>query len=266
MSPAPSPDRRLAPEARRQEIVRLLLERDLVTVQELAERFGVSKMTIHRDLDILEERLALRKVHGGATAQPSSLYESTLSYRLTVMTEAKRKIARRAVQFVTPGSSLILDNSTTTLAMVPYLIEIPHLTVITNFLSVLEHYGAAGQHDATLILIGGNYRTNYNSTAGILTERMLTELHADRCFISSSAIDVRAGIFHQEAEEARLKAAMIAAAKERYLLIDSSKFSKSALYRVTDLESFDRIIVDAGISPEVLEELSRRGVPVDVAV
>ena len=266
MTPAPSPNRRLAPQARRQEIVRLLLERDFVTVQELAERFGVSSMTIHRDLDILEEQLALRKVHGGATAQPSSLYESTLSYRLTVMTEAKRKIARRAVQFVTPGSSLILDNSTTTLAMVPYLIEIPHLTVITNFLNVLEHYRAPDQHDATLILIGGNYRTNYNSTAGILTERMLSELHADRCFISSSAIDARAGIFHQEAEEARLKAAMIAAAKERYLLIDSSKFSKSALYRVTDLESFDRIIVDDGISPEVLEELSRGDVPVDVAV
>src|ERR671926_1817035 len=118
---------------RREVILGMLLERESVTVKELTERFAVSTMTAHRDLDALAERGALRKVRGGATAQPTALYESSLAFRLSEMREAKDQIARVAASRVEPGSSLVLDDSTTGLAMLPYLAQIPELTIVTTF-------------------------------------------------------------------------------------------------------------------------------------
>src|SRR3954447_7096919 len=122
---------------RRQDIVELLLERDSV-VRELVERFAVSTMTVHRDLDVLEANGVLRKVRGGATAQPTGVYESSFGYRLSHMREAKRRIAHLAAPSVEPGSSLVLDDSTTALALIPELAEISQLTIVTNFVSIVE--------------------------------------------------------------------------------------------------------------------------------
>ena len=80
---------------RRDTIKEMLLAQDSVTVRDLAERFDVSAMTIHRDLDALEAIGVLRKVRGGATAQPTALYESSLGFRLAQMPDAKREIAGR---------------------------------------------------------------------------------------------------------------------------------------------------------------------------
>src|SRR3954447_8322781 len=89
---------------RREAIVRLLLERDSVTVRELTERFQVSTMTAHRDLDALAERGVLRKVRGGATAQRRALYESSLTFRLSETRDWKDRIAGVAASRVEPGS------------------------------------------------------------------------------------------------------------------------------------------------------------------
>ena len=108
---------------RRDTIMETLPEQDSVSVRDLAERFSVSAMTIHRDLDALETIGVLRKVRGGATAQPTALYESSLGFRLAQMPAAKRRIAEEAAKRVKPGASVALDDSTTTLAMLPFLAE-----------------------------------------------------------------------------------------------------------------------------------------------
>src|SRR3954454_23151297 len=118
-----SQDENLAVGERRDAIRRLLLERDSVTVRELTDRFQVSTMTAHRDLDALARRGVLRKVRGGAAAQPTALYESSLTVRLSEMREAKENIARVPARSVEPGSTLVLDDSTTGLAMLPHLAQ-----------------------------------------------------------------------------------------------------------------------------------------------
>jgi DeoR/GlpR family transcriptional regulator of sugar metabolism len=254
----------LGADARREQITRLLLERDTVTVRELTARFGVSTMTVHRDLDRLEARGILRKVHGGATAQPSSLYESSLVFRLGSMIDEKQTIARRAALEVQPGSSVLIDDSTTCLAMVPFLVRIPQLTIVTNFLTVVDQVTPYKDAETKLILLGGDYDEKYNSLLGVLTEHALAELRVDQCFLSVSAVD-RHGVFHQEPHQARIKRKMTEIASSVILLVDSSKLGKRALHRIVGLDAFDLLIVGEGASTEEVFALQASGVQVLVA-
>lgn len=260
----PSPASASAAE-RREAILDLLLEHESVAIRQLVERFGVSTMTVHRDLDALERRGVLRKVRGGATAQPTALYESSLGYRLSESRDAKDRIARVAAMKVEPGSSVLLDDSTTALAMLPYLAEIEQLTIATNFVSVVEEVAKLPDSTLTLLVVGGTYSSKYHAFGGVLAETALRDLRIDRCFVAVSSIDVRRGAFHQEADQAVIKRVMIEVSDEPVLLADASKFSKRALHRVVSLEAFSAAVVDDGTSTTDIEGLRVLGVDVEVA-
>lgn len=252
-------------ELRQQEILQLLVEQETVTVQELTERFDISSMTAHRDLSALQERGALRKIRGGATAQPSYIYESSLRFRREQMTVAKEMIAREAVEWIDPGSSLAIDNSTTCLAMLPLLVNTPNLTIVTNSLSVLEYLNSVGGGDADVIMVGGVYNSKHHALLGISAEKMIAGLGVDWCFLSASAVDVERGVFHQEPDQARSMQAMLAIAGKSALLIDSSKFGKGALHHVADWDMFDLVVTDTGTNRETVNALRRTSSHVKVA-
>ena len=242
---------------RRDTIKELLLEQESVTVRDLAERFDVSAMTIHRDLDALEAIGVLRKVRGGATAQPTALYESSLGFRLAQMPDAKREIAAAAAARVKPGASVALDDSTTTLAMLPFLAEIGHLTVVTYFASVVEEVSRLAPDTLELVVVGGTYSHKDHSFGGVLAEQQLMDLSVDHSFVSVPAVDVERGAYHQEVDQAALKRTLARVAHDSSLLVDSTKFASSALHRVVELSEFDAIYVDDGLSPDIVAKLSR---------
>jgi DeoR/GlpR family transcriptional regulator of sugar metabolism len=248
---------------RRDAILGLVLDRDRVTVRELTQRFQVSTMTVHRDLDALAERGVVRKDRGGATAQPTSLYESSLAFRLGEMREAKERIARVAAASVEPGSSIVLDDSTTGLRMVPYLARIPELTIATTFVSVVEEVARLTDSTINLIGIGGTYNAKYHAFGGPMTEQALLNLRVDQCFLAC-LVDINRGAFHREPDQARIKQVMIEIADKSTLLADASKFSKRGMHRVVGLESFDRVVVDDSTDPAIVSAL--RSYPLDVEV
>jgi DeoR/GlpR family transcriptional regulator of sugar metabolism len=249
---------------RRDTIKEMLLAQDSVTVRDLVERFDVSAMTIHRDLDALEAIGVLRKVRGGATAQPTAVYESSLSFRLGQMPDAKREIAAAASERVKPGASVALDDSTTTLAMLPFLAEIGHLTIVTYFASVIEEVTRLAPDTLELIVVGGTYSHKYHSFGGVLAEQQLMELSVDHSFISVSAVNVERGTFHQELDQAALKRTLVRIARDSSLLVDSTKFASSALHRVVELSEVDAIYVDDGLDRDVVATLDRTGADVHV--
>jgi DeoR/GlpR family transcriptional regulator of sugar metabolism len=249
---------------RRDTIMEMLLAQDSVTVRELADRFSVSAMTIHRDLDALETMGVLRKVRGGATAQPTALYESSLAFRLGQMADAKRRIAEAASQRVKAGASVALDDSTTTLAMLPFLAEIGHLTIVTYFASVIEEVTRLAPDTLELIVVGGTYSHKYHSFGGVLAEQQLMELSVDHSFISVSAVNVERGTFHQELDQAALKRTLVRIARDSSLLVDSTKFASSALHRVVELSEVDAIYLDDGLDRDVVATLDRTGADVHV--
>lgn len=247
---------------RQNRIAELVLRHTTVNIQALVEMFHVSAMTIHRDLDDLEQQGILRKVRGGATAQPTYLFESHLNYRLNSHLAEKQAIAAAALAHIEPGDAVMLDDSTTVLALAQKLLDTPHLTVITNFLSIVELLRPYRQFN--LICLGGDYLFRHNSVAGDLCEQMIGYLRANTLFISFSAVD-GGHAFHQEESIVRIKRAMVKSAARRILLVDHSKLGKQALREAVPLTDFDLVIVDAKADPEKVRSIRDLGVPVEIA-
>jgi DeoR/GlpR family transcriptional regulator of sugar metabolism len=217
------------------------------TLAELAEQFGVSQMTIYRDVEQLERLNALRRIPGGVTSQPSSVYESSLEYRRTVGLAEKEAIARAAVELVEPGMSIMLDDGTTVQPMVQELRRRTPLTVISGFTPILD--GLRGVDGIELIPLGGNYRPRHDCVVGVLCEEMIRQLHADLAFMSTPAV-YEGQMLHQEQEMVGIKRAMIASCRHRVLLADHTKLGRSAIHQVAALSLFDHVIVDSGITAD----------------
>jgi DeoR/GlpR family transcriptional regulator of sugar metabolism len=179
------------------------------------------------------------------------------------MADAKRAIAAHASRYVEPGTSLLLDDSTTSLAMLPFLRRIPGLTIVTNFLAVVEEVTKAGG-DTRLIIAGGEYDPKYHALMGVVSERTLANLRVDRSFMSASAVDT-AGVFHQDPAEVRLMHTRIEIAEETLLLVDSSKLGRRALHHVVGLDAFSTIIIDPGAEDAVVAELRNAGGRIELA-
>jgi DeoR/GlpR family transcriptional regulator of sugar metabolism len=246
---------------RRQGILDVLLADGSATVDDLSIRFGVSRMTIHRDLDELEAGGLLRKVRGGASIQSSAQFESDFRYRRTLAADEKDRIAAAAARMVEPGQTVMIDDGSTAGAVARHLGDVRPLTVITNNLTVIE--ALAGAAGVTLIALGGAYSKKFHGFFGIVCEEALRALRADVAFLSSSAIH-GAAAFHQNQEVVQSKRLMIAAATRRYLLVDHSKFGRPALHFLTDLAIFDEILTGAAPDATVRDTLIDAGARVRV--
>jgi DeoR/GlpR family transcriptional regulator of sugar metabolism len=248
--------------ARRREVADYVMRQGSAAVTELAEAFGVSAMTIHRDLDDLEEQGLVRKYRGGATAQPSSVFESSIGYRRTAHQAEKEAIAAEVLKEIEPGMSLMLDDSTTALAIARRLGEIAPLTVATNHLETMQLLaGAAGLR---LLALGGEYHTTHESFLGVGCVDAIEATRTDLVIVSTSAIS-DADAFHQEQEIVTVKRAMVRAGERRILAVDHSKLDRRALHRVGPLSDYDLLVVDAGAPEDFVRRLRDRGVEVRVA-
>lgn len=244
-------------EDRRRDIVDLLVEEGTVSLDDLALRFSVSKMTIHRDLDDLEAEGLLRKVRGGATIEASGQFESDYRYRARMAPGLKRSIARRAADFIEPGMSVMIDDGSTSEALIPFLIEKRPLTVITNNLAVIN--GLSGQGGISLIALGGDFSKKFNGFFGVLTIAALADLRADVALITSSSIHGRIAC-HQDQEVLQVKRAMMAVAQKSYLMADHNKFGRTALHRLADLDAFDGVITGGELAAEQVADLTGQGI------
>ncbi|MGW2341616.1 DeoR/GlpR family DNA-binding transcription regulator [Streptomyces sp. NPDC001661] len=252
----------LSPQARQERIRDRVLELGSARIEDLARELGVSVMTIHRDLDRLADEGWLRKTRGAATAQQSVLFESNVRYRTTQQGEAKKALAGAALEHIDRGQAILLDDSTTSLALARALPESGPLTVITNFLAIVN--ALAGRPGIELISLGGSYDPHYDAFQGMATCDHIKPLRADTVFISTSAV-ADGHCYHQSQEAILVKRALLEAAQRRILLVDHTKFRKRALHRVAPLSDFDLVIVDDRISAAELEALREDGVTVQVA-
>jgi DeoR/GlpR family transcriptional regulator of sugar metabolism len=233
-----------------------------VRVDALAEEFGVSVMTVHRDLDTLQSQGWLRKVRGGATAAPSALFHGDMAHRQRTMEAAKREIAEAAVDLVSPDDAVLLDDSSTVLQLVRLLPQRAPLTAITNSLAAITLL--AGESGIDLIALGGAYYPAYQAFLGLGTVEAVGTLRADVFLMSTTAI-TGGSCFHQSQETVQVKRAMMASAARCVLLVDHTKFEKRGLHELAPLTRFDTVVVDAGTSGAELADLRDRGVHLVVA-
>jgi DeoR/GlpR family transcriptional regulator of sugar metabolism len=247
--------RHTVPAERRQRILRAV-RAGSTHVADLALTFGVSEMTVRRDLRALAREGKLERVRGGAvTVGAEPPFDVTAVERY----ERKDRIGAAAAALVEDGQTVMIDIGTTTLQAAHHL-HGRQITVITSSLAVYEEL--VPDPAIELVLPGGIVRRNYRSLVGMLAEDSLRQLKADVVFLGTSAVDAGLGVWDTTMVEVPIKRAMIAAAQSVALLADTEKFDLPGLVRVCDGSALDRVITDAPLPDACAPAIERHGIEV----
>jgi DeoR/GlpR family transcriptional regulator of sugar metabolism len=220
-----------------------------VRVSELTELFGVSDMTVRRDLEQLEAHGWLRKVHGGAVPAISSTEEPGFEAKSALQQPAKRAIASKAASLVEPNSAIALSAGTTTWMLARDLQSCgAALSVVTNSTTVADML-AGGPNEVNVVLTGG-VRTPSAALVGPIADRAISSLHVDRLFLGVHGMDPKAGYTTPNLAEAQTNQALIASARQVVVLADSTKWGTVGLAEFGRLPIADVLITDDGITDE----------------
>lgn len=256
----------MLPEQRREKIIRIVREKERVSVDFLAEQLNSSRETIRRDLTELDARGLVRKFHGGASAAEPASYEPSREgpfvARLHENTRAKRMIAQRAAALFRPGDTLLVDTGTTTFFFAEELARCEGLTVITNSATIASL--ASRGENSHVFLIGGEFREAGMENVGPLAVEQLRHFHAHHAVLTVGAISEN-GFMDFDLLEAEVARAMIDQAKTVTILADASKLGKEALFQICPLETPDRLVTDTAVDNGLNRLLREKEVEVIVA-
>lgn len=239
--------------ARQRLILDHVLAAGSASATELAGLTGRSAMTVHRDLEDLAARGLLRRFHGGASALPTSVFESSSEFRLHRQREAKEALARVARGFVEPGASVMLDDSTTVLALARLLRDVEQVTVVTNYRQVVELF--VDVPEVQLVVIGGRYSRTHDSFIGAPDQTGVDAYAVDVVFQSTSTMDART-TYHQELDVVAMKRPMLRAGTRRVLMMDATKVGHTSLHRYAAVADFTDVILTDDVDPEVVAQVS----------
>lgn len=252
-------------EERRSLIIQELERNHIVKVAELSDQLGVSQVSIRRDLDHLEARGLLRRVHGGAVSVSSNSLGNNLRTKMQVQGEKKERIGQAAAEMIARGERVILDSGTTPLQVAKNLSRMlddnfGNLTVITNSLPVVHTIGP--RSSVHLILLGGIYLPEYQVVVGPQTIDHLKGLHADKMFLGTDGLTFSQGITTANVLEAEVDRAMVRASNEVIVVSDSSKIDVMGLVTIMPLTEIDILITDSDAPPDFVARLRDAGVEV----
>jgi DeoR/GlpR family transcriptional regulator of sugar metabolism len=248
----------LLPAQRRQEILRAVRS-GTAHVSDLAESFGVSEMTVRRDLGALARDGKLERVHGGALdAAGEPGFEKIEVERFDI----KDRLGVAAAAMVSDGQTVMIDIGTSTLQLARHL-HGKKITVVTTNLAVVEEL--LPDPDIELVLPGGIVRRNYRSLVGVLAEDSLRQIKSDILFLGTSGVDVDMGVWDTTMVEVPIKRLMIAGAQEVVLIADTAKFAMTGMVRVCGPESIDHIVTDAPLPAACRSAVDAAGIEVVVA-
>ena len=226
-------------------IMAYLKVRKSCSVAEIMERFSISSATAHRDIEALAKRDAVERVRGGIVyngAPDPNTNSSDYLERVVARRAEKIAAAKRALSLIGEGDIIFLDSSTTTyeLALLLAHAHIDHLTVVTNSIAVMHLFRKFPRHWSMLGL-GGNYDPVLNSTTGMTAVEQLSHVNLTKAFVSCFGLDESNATTNNE-RQAELLRKVLDNADKRYLVVDSEKFGRKGLYRISARGGFDMIV------------------------
>jgi DeoR family transcriptional regulator of aga operon/DeoR family fructose operon transcriptional repressor len=248
---------------RQHRIARLVAELGRVRVSDLSTQFGVSGVTIRKDLAVLERHGRVVRTHGGAVSRAGAGMERAFEIRERLQRAEKDAIGRAAAATVADGESIALDASTTAFAMARSLRERGgwlDLTVITNGLRIaLELADVPG---VRVLMAGGVVRPEALSLVGPLGEGLLARVNVQRAYLGAMGFSVEAGLCDGTEEEAQIKRLLVAAAIETIGLVDHTKWGRTALATFCPTPAIGTVITDAPAPSAMVAALAGGGVRV----
>jgi len=241
---------------RQERILDTVTQQGAARVSELVGIFGVSDMTIRRDIEALSGRGLVERVHGGAmalggrsTEEPGFLAKSGLR------TTEKQQIAREAADLVEPGTAVAISAGTTTFEVARALRAVPDLTVVTNSVPVGQLLYEERRPDLVVIMTGG-VRTPSDALVGPVAVRSLRDLHVDWLFLGVHGLDPVAGLTTPNLVEADTDRALLSCARHVVVTVDSTKWGVIGLSTIAALDEVDVLVTDTAL-PSAAQEAVR---------
>ncbi len=248
---------------RRSSLVAYLKENGKTAVNDLAEIFNTSGATIRSDLRLLEQEGCVVRRYGSAEAcfpPPAISDDIAMTEKKTLNLDKKVRIARKAVELVNDGDSIILDCGSTTLQMIPELEKVMSLTLMTNSLDIVNAM-ADLDSEHTVIMPGGTFRKKSASFHGRLAENAFSHFSFDKLFIGADGFDLVHGCTTY-IEAYQVSEAMCQSANQVIVVLDSSKFGRRSPNVVVPIEKIDVVVTDTDLSQRDYDALVEKGITV----
>jgi DeoR family glycerol-3-phosphate regulon repressor len=228
-----------------------------VSVEALAERFGVTLQTVRRDVRLLADAGLLARFHGGVRVPSSTTENIAYRQRQQLNDGAKSRIARAVAQAVPNGCSLSINIGTTTEAIARELLAHKGLRVITNNLNVAAIL--SDNPDCEVIVAGGVVRSRDRAIVGEVTVDFISQFKVDIALIGISGIEADGTLRDYDYREVKVSRAIIEHARQVWLAADSSKFNRPAMVEVGQLAQVDMLFTEAVPPPPFPKLLSDAG-------
>jgi DeoR/GlpR family transcriptional regulator of sugar metabolism len=249
-----------APE-RQDHIARLVEEHGRARVSDLAARFGVSSVTIRKDLLALEGAGRVVRAHGGAIVPFRSRPELAFEIRERLQQDEKSRIGAAAAALVQDGESIVMDASTTALAVARRLKARggwSQLTVVTNGLRLATDL--AGTPGITVLMLGGRVRWEALSVVGQLGDGLFSRINVQTAFVGAAGFTIDSGLSDATDEEAQIKRAMVAASREVVAIVDHTKWERTAFATFARIDEITRVFSDDQAPAEMIGQLAAHGI------
>jgi DeoR family transcriptional regulator, fructose operon transcriptional repressor len=246
---------------RRQAILEKLSESQEMSVIDLSRHFGISEVSIRRDLEHLEQTGLLQRKHGGARmTQHASIFEA----RLYQNVEVKRAIGKSAAQLIQPGDIIMLDSGTTVLELARHipdtLLEEGALTILTRSLMIASEFRLRRQ--TRLMVLGGIYAHDYDDFVGEPVERALQRLHVQKLFLGADGVSLERGFTTDNILEAGLYQKMVESADWVIVTADSSKIGVNKLQSILSIGAVHTFVTDDAAPEPFINALREQGIEV----
>ena len=242
-------------ETRQQSILKLVQENGEIRSEDIASQFGISLMTVRRDLDFLEQKGRLRRTHGGA----ATLEEYYNSRKInSEVSECRDRISRHSASFVNSGETIFINGSRTALNLLRYLGD-KNVQVITNNGWALDEEYPNG---VSVRITGGDLRGRI--MVGELTMQSILETQADKTFIGCAAVYENGEFVYDIPMEIGINEVMIAKTRQHlYILADHTKLHmRSERHNAYGSCTYDRpytLVTDDQADPDILAQLRLSG-------
>ena len=247
---------------RRDRILQLLRSRGYMAIDDLVAHFKVTPQTLRGDLNRLADEGRLIRHHGGASI-PSSVANSAYAERRTEFAREKALLAQAVARWMPDRSSLFLTPGTTMLAVAQALHLRQGLKVVTNHLEAAQQL--ATHPDTEVIVLGGRLQPRNLSCSGTGTLAAAEAYRADLLVFSVGGIDAEGSLLDYHESEADVARLMFRRARQRVLVVDHSKFGRTASVRLGAITEVDVIVTDQALPAPMRRLLQGQAVQVVVA-
>lgn len=256
------------PSVRRERIFSWIEEHKFARVAELSSAFDISEVTVRSDLDHLEHRGRIRRVHGGAVLHDRpSRPERSFEEQSQASADEKRAIGAKAAELVTPGDTIIIDVGTTCAAVAEAIVaraELYEVTIVTNGLNIAPIFEPAMPR-FRVVVTGGTVRPLQHSLVDPFGGPVLERLHADLMFVGCNGVHPEHGVTNINLPEAEMKHRMMRAAQRSVAVADGSKIGQVSTAWVCDIDAIDLLITSQLAGTEEIEALGEQGLETLVA-